>query len=590
MPRRPQPAFFRQPAVLFRNLLPAKTRYFKMKRFDALTVALTGQLTFILIASSVLALAASFLLLYLYRRAVIKSMRRRSRSEILETKGYLPPEPEHKSNEAPLIFNFIARETPRVNRDAAALYRRVKHRQWLTAFVHVIAGCCFAATMTAAFLISTKQTDFTPFRFSFFTWAHAWPSIIAVVLVVGLSLPGKVIGALVYFLIGGSIGAILLVKSPSSAVGQLLYIWLDINAVPTVLLLIFLNRRIRAVGPLILIFMIFGVTGATLVVTMTRNNPKLFNAVNDFTHSMGLTALGTVVALHVIGFIAFAILGWIILGILRRLYEKKRLSEQSITVDAMWLLFGIVNSIGLVFQGRLWIFSGFVAFTLYKIVGAGLFRVLGMERRAKSHGPRLLLLRVFALGKRSESLYDTVGKSWRVVGSMQLIAGPDLATSTIEPHEFLDFVSGKLDRRFIDSGRTLDVRTARMAVQQDGEGQFRVAVFFCHGATLKLSLARLADDSDAVLMDLRGFSEINGGCVFEINELFNLAPLQHVVFAIDETTDQDFMRKTMQNAWRRIRDHSPNRRLGGAGQVSLVQLSRSDAGEMRNLLFAVCAA
>jgi hypothetical protein len=42
----------------------------------------------------------------------------------------------------------------------------------------------------------------------------------------------------------------------------------------------------------------------------------------------------------------------------------------------MWLLFGIVNSIGLVFEGRLWIFSGLAAFTLYKLVAAGLFRAL----------------------------------------------------------------------------------------------------------------------------------------------------------------------------------------------------------------------
>lgn len=43
---------------------------------DALTVALTGQLTYILIVSAVLALAASFLLLFFYRRAVVQSMRR----------------------------------------------------------------------------------------------------------------------------------------------------------------------------------------------------------------------------------------------------------------------------------------------------------------------------------------------------------------------------------------------------------------------------------------------------------------------------------------------------------------------------------
>src|SRR5918996_4941548 len=96
------------------------------QRSDALTVALTGQLSFILIVSAVLALIFSYLLLRLYRRAVIKSMRRRSRSEILEPKGYLPPEPEHKPNDAPLNFNFVTRAAAHTSRDATTLYRSAK--------------------------------------------------------------------------------------------------------------------------------------------------------------------------------------------------------------------------------------------------------------------------------------------------------------------------------------------------------------------------------------------------------------------------------------------------------------------------------
>lgn len=556
------------------------------QRSDALTVALTGQLTFILVISAVLALVASFLVLRLYRRAVIKSMRRRSRSEILEPKGFLPPEPEHKPNEAPLNFNFVTSAAGQVNRDAKRLYRRAHRRRWLIAFVHIVAGCCFAATMTAAFLTAGKMA-FLPFRFLFLAWANAWPVLIAIDLAVGLSRRGKLVGVLAYFMIGGVIATILLAKSPDLSIGQLLYLWLEFNAIPTILLLIFLNRRIRALGPLLLVFMILGVTGATFVVTLTGNNPKFLRAISDFSHSIGLGARGTMVALHLIGFAAFAIFGWLILGLIRSLYEKKYISEQSITIDAMWLLFGIVNSIGLVFQGRLWILSGLAAFALYKTVAAILFRALGLARRAKASGQRLLLLRVFALGKRSESFYDTIGKSWRTVGSMQLIAGPDLATSTIEPHEFLDFVSGKLDRRFIDSGRTLDLRIDQMDLAPDGEGQFRVTEFFCHDDTWKLTLSRLAGESDAVLMDLRGFSPANAGCVFEIHELFNLVDLQRVVFVVDETTDETFMHRTMRHAWHQLKERSPNRRPG-AGDVHLVELTRSNA--TKDVLFGLCQA
>ena len=353
-----------------------------------------------------------------------------------------------------------------------------------------------------------------------------------------------------------------MVKSPALSVGQLLYICGSISTPPTLLLLIFLNRRIRAVGPLVLVFMILGVTGATFVVTLIGNNLKLLKAVSDFSHSMGLTATGTMTVLHLIGFAAFAVVGWIILGTLRRLYQKKYISEQSITVDAMWLLFGIVNSIGLVFEGRLWIFSGIAAFILYKLVGVGLFHAFGMARRARIARPALAAssrLRPRQAQRKSLRLPRQILARCR---QHAMIAGPDLATSTIEPHEFLDFVSGRLDRRFIDTGGSLDLRIDQMDLAPDGDGLFRVTEFFCHDDTWKLTLARLADESDAVLMDLRGFSQHNSGCVFEIHELVNVVPLQRVVFAIDESTDQTFMRATMQQAWRQIKDRSPNRRIG----------------------------
>ena len=557
------------------------------RKSEALTVALTGQLPFIIVVATILAFVTSFLLLRVYRRRVIKSMGRRSSSVLLESKGYLPPEPEHKPNDAPLSFHFVDRGQAASRGDAEKLFRSARRRRWINALVHTLAGACFAATMTAAFLSAGKM-DFVPFRFAYLTWINIWPALIAIDLIVGASRRSGLCGLIGYFASGAIIAAIVLAKNPTLPVGQLLYLWLDLNGIPTVLLLIFLNRRIRALGPLLLVFMTIAVTGATLTTSVVGKNPKLLKAVGEFSFSIGLSPTGMMIGLHVIGFIACAIVGWLILDLLRQLYESKRISEQSITVDAMWLLFGIVNSIGLVFEGYRWIASGFVAFAIYKLVAAGLFNVFGVCGRAKCNGQRLLLLRVFALGKRSEQLYDTLGKSWRNVGSIQMIAGPDLATTTIEPHEFLDFVSGKLDRRFIDNGRTLDLRIGQMDLAPDREGQFRVTEFFCHDDTWKMTLARLADDSDAVLMDLRGFSQANAGCVFEIHEIFNVVPLTRAVFAIDASTDQTFMRQTMENAWRQVKDRSPNHRLA-AGKIALVQLSATGGG-IQDLLYAICNA
>jgi hypothetical protein len=557
------------------------------KKLDPLTVALTGQLSMVLIAAAILALAASLFLLRRYRRAVIKSMQRRSRSEILEPKGYLPPEEPHKPPETAPVFNFVDTETE----GAAAfkknlLLRQIRRRPWLAAIVYTVAGVCFAATMTAAFLISSKMA-LLPLRFLYLTWANAWPVVLTTNLVATVTRRGRMIVLAIYVLCGIVLSVPLLARSPDLTIIQLAYLWFNANLIPSLLLLFFLNRRVRAVGPVVLIFMIIGAMGATLLVSVAGNNPKLLRAIGEFAFSIGLGAAGTVWGLHLIGFAVFALAGWVVLDSLRQMYERKKMSDQSVTIDAIWITFGIVNSMGLVFEGARWALSGLAAFAVFKIAGALGFSML--TRRKSANAPRLLLLRVFALGRHSERLYDAVGKHWRTAGSIQMIAGPDLATTTVEPHEFLDFVTGKLARRFIDSGQTLDLRIEQMDLRPDSDGRFRVTEFFCHDDTWKITLARLADESDAVLMDLRSFSQKNAGCIFEINELFNLVPLQRVVFVIDESTDQQFMRNTMQMAWQQIKERSPNRRLS-SGQISLVQVSQLNRGSIGDLLFAISVA
>jgi hypothetical protein len=66
--------------------------------------------------------------------------------------------------------------------------------------------------------------------------------------------------------------------------------------------------------------------------------------------------------LHLIGFALFGIVGFFLLRRIGRSYQQKRMSDQSITLDAMWLMFGVVQSITLVFEGWAWIFTGLAAF------------------------------------------------------------------------------------------------------------------------------------------------------------------------------------------------------------------------------------
>ena len=193
---------------------------------------------------------------------------------------------------------------------------------------------------------------------------------------------------------------------------------------------------------------------------------------------------------------------------------------------------------------------------------------------------------MFSLGKRSALLFDAFAKLWRHAGRIRLIAGPDLATSTVEPHEFLDFLSGKLGRRFISGPETLAQRLAETEQRRDFDGRYRVDDFFCHDDTWQMVLKRLSRESDAVLMDLRGFLPENQGCVFEINELLNVVPLDRVVFVVDATTDLAFLRETFARGWAALAADSPNRNLAEprvllfefAGESSVPGLMRAVSG------------
>ena len=99
-------------------------------------------------------------------------------------------------------------------------------------------------------------------------------------------------------------------------------------------------------------------------------------------------------------------------------------------MDAIWLLFGIFQSIDLIFEGTSWFLISLLAFAVYKVVAWIGFALIQRKNPSNQKPPNLLVLRVFSLGKRSERLFDVLALYWRFVGSIRLIAGPDLATTT----------------------------------------------------------------------------------------------------------------------------------------------------------------
>jgi hypothetical protein len=224
-------------------------------------------------------------------------------------------------------------------------------------------------------------------------------------------------------------------------------------------------------------------------------------------------------------------------------------------VDTIFVLFGIIASVDLVFEHWMWIATGLVALIAYKVVARIGFRFL-----PKTPSPKgLLLLRVFALGKRSQPLFDAMRKAWLRGGAIAMIAGPDLVTSAVEPHEFLGFLAGKLGRTFVGDDTDLARRVAAMDSRPDPDGRYRVAEFFCRADTWQPTMRRLVAESDAVVMDLRSFSPSNRGCVYELGRLLDAIDLGRVVFVIDKSTDRSFLEATLRQQWSSLAAESPNR-------------------------------
>jgi hypothetical protein len=206
-----------------------------------------------------------------------------------------------------------------------------------------------------------------------------------------------------------------------------------------------------------------------------------------------------------------------------------------------------------------------------------------LETAAAGRSPaRLLLLRTFGFRRRAERFFDLLGARWRYAGPIQLIAAPDLAGRSIDPDEFMDFLSGRLRHRFIIEPRDLDRRLAEVDNRPGPDGRYRVNELFCGDDAWQPAVNHLMADSDLVAMDLRGFSPANQGCLFELQSLINHIAVARVVLLTDKSTDTPFLRQTITACWHRMDSLSPNQQTGGA--LTFLATGRSEVAAVSALL------
>jgi hypothetical protein len=149
----------------------------------------------------------------------------------------------------------------------------------------------------------------------------------------------------------------------------------------------------------------------------------------------------------------------------------------------------------------------------------------------------LLLLRVFARDKRGEQLLDEVAFRWRFIGPIHMIGGPDLAKTNLEPNELLLFLRRRLRQIFVTNQTSLQRRLAALDWEPDPDVRYRINESYCSDNMWQEAVGQLLRLSDAVLLDLRGFTAARRGTAFEIRLLAERDALKRSVVLIDGHTD-----------------------------------------------------
>jgi hypothetical protein len=272
--------------------------------------------------------------------------------------------------------------------------------------------------------------------------------------------------------------------------------------------------------------------------------------------------------------IASAITGtmmaWLFMRWLGRSYRRRHASDQMLTIDVLMVIFTPLVLLPHMDSPYILASSALGILACYRALARWGYR--WRQRTAVTLAPKtLLLLRVFGFDRRTRGLLEDLGQRWRYLGPIRLIAGPDAAYTTIEPHDFYEFLAGRLSREFITGPEDLETRLAENTAAPDPDGLFRIQDFFCHEDTWRMTVARLVCNADAILMDLRGFGPTNRGCIYEIEQLIGTVDLDRVTLLTDPSTSRSFLKSTLTEAWRALPADSPNARKG-SHQLTVLQV------------------
>ena len=204
-----------------------------------------------------------------------------------------------------------------------ALYLGARRAPWRAAAVYAGGGLFSAAVLAVAFLWSSG-TEPSPLRFLVLLWVYLWPLVPTLLLTAATSRRDKALVTAGYVAVYAALTVATVVPprrrgEPDRGRGSFeltaAAVWCAILAAG------------QAVGPLVVTFLLFAVTGAVLLPDLLGVNQTLLDGISDLFTTLGVGADATFVVLILIGLVIFAVLAWPVLQLVRRAYEKKRVER-----------------------------------------------------------------------------------------------------------------------------------------------------------------------------------------------------------------------------------------------------------------------
>ena len=425
--------------VLHRHTRPLQDRQYSTAA-TAVDSLLSGQLSYILIVGILDAAILSWLALFWFRRAVRRLMRRPAGGPSPAATGPiesgLAPAPAGGPPAAPAFAIFEAGAAGR--RDHGPRSAAPQRRRLLV--VYGVAAGLHAAVITAFQLAHQPEVSWVSVIARW--WVNTWPIVPALIalLVLDWRQSLRLGGA---FVAVGTVSLALLVLVSRGLQGKLDFVpvtntyWLLLllgytAAAPLVLVLITGWRRIRAVAPLVLsTTLLFGFAVVLFQALMLR----LFDLVPVRQAVLGWSARTsaelTYYGVFMLLILPVGALAWWLLRGIAAAFQTKRFSDVQLMVDCWWVIVTAEEMAILSTElGVSAIPVGLAAFLAYRAAVAIGLRRPGAAPAAA--GQRLLFLRVFGYRARTEALLDRVAQRWRFDGPVQLVAGIDLATRTVD--------------------------------------------------------------------------------------------------------------------------------------------------------------